>query len=862
MPNYLNFDLHIDKNAATGEYTVKVLYSPAGEMPAPIPFRIPFSNTVLENRLLKLKLALRSAGLIRKAEMTLEEQEVRDFGEELFKAAFYDDVLALYRTSQQQVRAQASGLRVRLRVAPPELAALPWEYLRDPNTGDFICLSANSPVVRYLELPHAAEPLRIALPLRILGVVARPADLPRLDVEGETSRIEDALKPLLESGWLHLEWLRPPTVAALQSAMGQGDWHVLHFIGHGGFDSQQGEGALAMVRSDSQNEHLIPATVLGRILDENRQLRLVFLNACKGARADERDIFSSTAATLVRHRIPAVLAMQYDITDSAAKLLAEVFYRALAEGQSVDAAITRARVAITAQWSQSLEWGTPVLTMRSPDGVLFKVEKQPSPPDPLPKERGEKTPMGMSPAPSKSGTPTNLSDDAAVLSHGEIQTGNKKLPGCLPYMRVLVLGAGVMVALCGTVIILLLGRGGGVQTAVPSPTESQIAANLTGGVTSRPTHLVTLIYTLTDTVIPSLHSSGTPDAVQTTDATMAAKLPHTPSPTSMISPTDRQETRIATNAAPFTAIPSMPTQTPDLLETSKVIVKQTVTAASVASSTQVPTSTFTVTPSMTTTPAPTLTSTFTTTPTLIPTLTETPSVWIPQEQTWRGLSMVYVPTGCFKIGSSLQLDANAQSNEQPQMEICFDESFWIGKFEVSRAQYEQCTQCDSVSPPLDWTNPALPVTNVTWSQAKRYCEWIGGELPTEAQWEYTARGSIGGLYPWKNIIPTITDAIFGRLPTDLPEPVGSSMQGQPSWIGAYHLAGNVAEWTGSTYTENYFNYDPDSRATVLSTEVVIRGGAYSSNAEAIKSVRRGHFTPYGALEYLGFRCVVNDPLPQ
>lgn len=374
---YLNFDVRIDRDPISGEYLVAVLESPAGETATPLPLRLPFGAAGLENRLLKLQLALRNAGLIRKAVMSPEEQAVRDFGEALFKAAFNDDVLALYRASQQQVHAQrASGLRVRLRIVPPELSSLPWEYLYDPNIGDFTCLSTKSPIVRYLELARTAEPLTITPPLRILGVVASPADLPRLDVEGEMNRIEEALRPLVESGWLDLEWLHPPTVSALQTAMGRGGWHVLHFIGHGGFDRQSGEGVLAMVDSDHPDKHFVPATVLGRILDENRQLRLVFLNACEGAKADERDIFSSTAATLVRRGIPAVLAMQYEITDAAAKELAQVFYQSLTEGHPVDAAISRARVAITAQWNQSLEWGTPVLTMRSADGVLFQVEKQ------------------------------------------------------------------------------------------------------------------------------------------------------------------------------------------------------------------------------------------------------------------------------------------------------------------------------------------------------------------------------------------------------------------------------------------------------------------------------------------------------
>jgi hypothetical protein len=95
------------------------------------------------------------------------------------------------------------------------------------------------------------------------------------------------------------------------------------------------------------------------------------LNACEGARSSLRDIFSSTAATLVRRGVPAVLAMQNEITDFAAVELARAFYAALADGLPVDAAVAEARKHVSSLAVNSVEWGTPVLFMRAPDGILF-----------------------------------------------------------------------------------------------------------------------------------------------------------------------------------------------------------------------------------------------------------------------------------------------------------------------------------------------------------------------------------------------------------------------------------------------------------------------------------------------------------
>jgi uncharacterized membrane protein len=118
----------------------------------------------------------------------------------------------------------------------------------------------------------------------------------------------------------------------------------------------------------------------------NKALRLVVLNSCEGAKGGELDIYSSTAAILVRRGIAAVLAMQYAITDRAAIEFSRAFYEALADGQPIDAAVASARIAVNIEINNSLEWGTPVLFMRSPDGVLFELEAPEQAPPAPPQE--------------------------------------------------------------------------------------------------------------------------------------------------------------------------------------------------------------------------------------------------------------------------------------------------------------------------------------------------------------------------------------------------------------------------------------------------------------------------------------------
>lgn len=125
--------------------------------------------------------------------------------------------------------------------------------------------------------------------------------------------------------------------------------------------------------------HFVPADTLGQLLRGHPSLRMVLLNSCLGARSDSGDLFSSTASTLIRRGVPAVIAMQNEITDRAAIVFAQAFYASLAALIPVDRAVTDARTALSAANRESHEWCTPVLMMRSPNGMLFTPRSAPPP---------------------------------------------------------------------------------------------------------------------------------------------------------------------------------------------------------------------------------------------------------------------------------------------------------------------------------------------------------------------------------------------------------------------------------------------------------------------------------------------------
>lgn len=355
---YLNFDLLIEPNG--GAYKASVFGAPGGD--ASENFEMPFSPQDLETFLTCLGQPGQTAGQF--------EKDARDFGSSLFDAVFKDELYACLCTSRNETRNAGKGLRIRLRLGKvPELAALPWEYLYHRTLGGFLSRSFETPVVRYLDLLQPIRSLEIKQPLRVLVVISSPGDYPPLDVKREWANLCASFDELRRRKLVELDLLEKATESALQQHLWRKQYHVFHFIGHGGYDKDSGDGYLIMEDEENSGHQRLNGAGLAEHL-QGRSFQLALLNACDGARASLIDPFGGTAQTLAEMaEIPAVIAMQFPITDKAAIDFAKVFYKAVADYCPVDTAMAEARRAI-----KESEWGTPALFMRSSDGRIFTKE--------------------------------------------------------------------------------------------------------------------------------------------------------------------------------------------------------------------------------------------------------------------------------------------------------------------------------------------------------------------------------------------------------------------------------------------------------------------------------------------------------
>lgn len=374
MPNPpLDFDLEIVPDGSN--YRARVLASPGGDATAPV--TLPFSNTEIENLILRMGM---SRGKTRGTGDSVRAQAAKALGGGLYSAVFQDGVARCWATSLAIARREHSSLRLRLRLNDsPELADLPWEFLYDPSSlNRFFLLSRETPLIRYLALPDPPGTLQIAPPLNILLLVSGPKDEDALDVALEEKLLRDALQNLLETGMVTIERLHPPaTLSNLQHAFRTNEYHILHFIGHGRFDEQRGRGLIILENEDGNGAAVDGERFARLIHDES--LRLVILNSCDGARPTRSDAFGGFAQRVIQQGIPAVIAMQFAITDQAAVAFSREFYSALAANFPVEDAVAEGRKAIYALPNDT-EWGTPVLYSRAPDGVLFDIRGAPQAP--------------------------------------------------------------------------------------------------------------------------------------------------------------------------------------------------------------------------------------------------------------------------------------------------------------------------------------------------------------------------------------------------------------------------------------------------------------------------------------------------
>lgn len=353
---YLDFRVLIGGKVADG-YLVTVVESPAGEGEAHCQFQL---NDELGARLNEI------------AAHQLSTEELTAFGSHLFRALFTDDLLILYHTSLGIVRREAKGLRLRLWISAPELAALPWEYLYDPSEGISLATSPETALVRHVPLRLSARPTLIQLPLRVLVVIANPSDLKPLNVEQEKAILGEALAEWIKCGQVELQIVEEATICNISQAIRRFQPHVFHFVGHGQFAADHN----LIVLEDEANSALpVDECTFQQFFDGAHETRLVVLNACQTATLSTSQPLAGLAPRLLQRQLSGVVAMQYPITDQASLIFAREFYRSLAEGYPVDAAMAAARKGILQELgAEQPEWGTPVLFLRAENGQLFQAK--------------------------------------------------------------------------------------------------------------------------------------------------------------------------------------------------------------------------------------------------------------------------------------------------------------------------------------------------------------------------------------------------------------------------------------------------------------------------------------------------------
>ena len=353
---YVDFDVVISRDDAGYSLRVPSHPGPDGQ-PLTAAFSLPFSATELAS----FMVAVGPPRVTSRRLVPVSERvgDVRELGQRLGDALLGGTVGTTFISEVEA--AQKAGADVRLRLdleGAPDLQPVPWEYLYSSTLGRFLTLSNQPPIVRQVKAFGVPAPVIVTPPLRVLVMISSPSGVPELAVDRERQLLEATTKDLVDAGLLELVILDDATLPALQRAL-LDPLHVFHFIGHGGFDRELDQGVLVLEKEDG-TAHRVTGDRLGTLLHDARDLQLAVLNACEGARSSGRDAFSGVGQALVRQGLPAVVAMQTEISDRAALVFSHELYSYLTRGLGIDTAICEVRKAMATS-DEASEWGTAVL---------------------------------------------------------------------------------------------------------------------------------------------------------------------------------------------------------------------------------------------------------------------------------------------------------------------------------------------------------------------------------------------------------------------------------------------------------------------------------------------------------------------
>jgi formylglycine-generating enzyme required for sulfatase activity len=230
---------------------------------------------------------------------------------------------------------------------------------------------------------------------------------------------------------------------------------------------------------------------------------------------------------------------------------------------------------------------------------------------------------------------------------------------------------------------------------------------------------------------------------------------------------------------------------------------------------------------------------------------------------------------------SAESDTQAEDDEKPQHEVCITQPYWIGQYEVTNAEYDRFIEAGGYSTRAYWsaegwnwkssrvkpndydgfTDPNQPRVGISWYEAEAFATWAGGRFPTEAEWEYAARGPSSPLYPWGNNYKpgyaNVNESNISGAYLQKTAPVGNYPNGL-SWVNAYDMAGNVWEWCTDWFDNRYYDqmvqYDPAGPTN--GSYRLLRGGSWSFNPRNARTAYRFWNYPLNVNLSWGVRVVV------
>jgi CHAT domain-containing protein len=295
---------------------------------------------------------------------------IRKFGSNLFNNVFKGAILARY----QSLRDCRMRLKLVFEKQTPDLLRIPWEFMFDGE--DFLSVNPEMTITRMLKGTSGAIKKEVAGKLKTLAVIPAPVDLPefyRPRAEREHVIIHELMDCPEIADKMDLNFLERSTVANLKQKLNSEEHHILHFTTHGIY-SQKEHMCYVLFEDEFGNSKRVDSETMADLLAGHGSLHLVVLSCCHTVLAVGHRVLGELPVSLLSKGIPAVIVMQYSVTDQSAMMLSEQLFSGICRGTPVDRALANARGALLRTGHEGLvDFGSPILYSDHPDALVSKA---------------------------------------------------------------------------------------------------------------------------------------------------------------------------------------------------------------------------------------------------------------------------------------------------------------------------------------------------------------------------------------------------------------------------------------------------------------------------------------------------------